>query len=532
MRHAFVRLITTPSRYNHTIMSHIHQQQRTFATRSSALTTKHLKDTTLLREACLIGGDWIDATSTQNAIEVFNPSTGEYIGQIPNLTEAQVIQSIERSHAAQLKWAELTGHARGALIRKWHDLVAAHTDDLAHLMSLEQGRPLVEAKGEIAYANSFLDQYASEASRQYGDVIPSPSSSTRILVGYQPVGVVGAITPWNFPAAMITRKVGAALAAGCTAVLKPSELTPFTAMALADLALRAGIPVGVLQLVTGDAAMIGNIMTSHRLVRKITFTGSTRVGKLLISQSADTVKRLSMELGGNAPFIVFKDADLQKAVEGAVMNKFRNCGQTCVTANRFFVHTSLYESFVEQLVEHVRTIKVGDGLVPGVTVGPLINEAAVKKCEDLVKQAVDSGARVQIGGKRLTHADSSAIPEKNAGRFYAPTVVSDCEYSIDAFSHEVFGPVAFVYRFDDTEAVLDAANDTTAGLAAYIYTENSRLINRSFERLHFGMIAANQPGVSAASAPFGGMKESGFGREGAHVGLKDYLEMKTFHIAV
>jgi len=492
-----------------------------------------LSQPNIFHEANLIGENWRKIeTGAKNSIPVKNPSTGKFIGNIPAITELELNACIEKSHHAQIAWARSTSHSRGEILKKWFELIKHHERDIGIIMSAEQGKPLKEAIGEVQYAAGFLDVYSNEASRQFGEIIPSPSSTSRILVSYQPVGVVGAITPWNFPAAMITRKVGAAIAAGCSVVLKPSELTPFTAFALADLALQAGLPAGVLQMVTGDAAMIGKVLTSHPIIRKIAFTGSTKIGKLLISQSAASVKRTSMELGGNAPFIVFKDANISTAVDGIFANKFRNCGQTCVTANRIFVHSEIYEEVAKKLTEKVKNIKVGDGLTEGVTAGPLINKQAIKKVEDHVRDALEKGGKLLTGGRRLNHEDCKEIPVDNAGLFYSPTVITEANNSMAAFDEETFGPIAFLYKFDEEEKVLSAANSTSAGLAAYIYTTNIGLISRSLDSLNFGMIGVNQPSVSVPTAPFGGMKESGYGREGSHHGLKDYLEMKTFHIAV
>ena len=399
-------------------------------------------------------------------------------------------------------------------------------------MTCEQGKPHAEAIGEVQYAASFIDEYASEATRQYGDVIPSPNPRSRILVTHQPVGVVAAITPWNFPAAMITRKAGAAIAAGCSVVLKPSELTPFTALALCELALRAGLPANVFQVLTGDATVIGGVLSSHELIRKLTFTGSTRVGKLLIAQTASTVKRTSMELGGNAPLIVFDDADVGEAVAGIMASKFRNCGQTCVTVNRVFVHSALLDEVVRRVEAEMRKLRVGDGMAEGSVLGPLINEAAVDKCERLIADAVSKGARLQYGGRRLTAADSPLIPVNASRLYFAPTLVLDTPHSADAFQEETFGPVAFVYSFDSEDEAVAAANNTRAGLAAYVYTRDIKRVARVVSALEYGMVGVNQGGVSLAAAPFGGVKESGFGREGSRYGLKDYLDMKTWHIAV
>ena len=399
-------------------------------------------------------------------------------------------------------------------------------------MTAEQGKPHKEAMGEIAYAAGFLDVYASEATRQYGDIIPSPSKQSQIMVTYQPVGVVAAITPWNFPAAMITRKVGAAIAAGCSVLLKPSELTPLTALALCELALRAGLPADVFQVVTGDASVIGPIMSQHPLVRKLTFTGSTRVGKLLMEQCASTVKRTSMELGGNAPLIVFDDADVSEAVKGVMASKFRNCGQTCVTSNRIYVHTAVMDQLVAALEKEIKSVKVGEGMTDGSAVGPLINEAAVDKCERHIKDALAKGAKLLYGGKRLSHSDSPLIPANASNLFFSPTLVTNTPTDTEAFQEETFGPVAFLYPFSSEEEVVRSANNTRAGLAAYVYSRDIKRVARVVAALEYGMVGVNQGSVSVPTAPFGGMKESGYGREGSHYGLHDYLDMKTVHVAV
>ena len=436
------------------------------------------------------------------------------------------------SHAAQREWATKTATERSAVLRRWFSLMQQHEVDLGAIMTLEQGKPHKEAIGEIAYAAGFIDVYASEATRQFGDLIPSPSRHSSIAVTYQPVGVVAAITPWNFPAAMITRKVGAAIAAGCSVLLKPSELTPFTALALCELALRAGLPADVFQVLTGEASVIGPILSSHELIRKLTFTGSTRVGKLLMAQCASTVKRTSMELGGNAPFIVFDDADLSEAVKGIMASKFRNCGQTCVTSNRIYVHSSVMDELVKAVHAEIRQLKVGDGMADGSVVGPLINEAAVDKCERQINDALAKGAKLLHGGKRLTAADSPLIPANASKLYFSPTLVINTPTSSDAFQEETFGPVAFIYPFHSEEEVVRSANDTRAGLAAYVYTRDIKRVARVVGALEYGMVGVNQGSVSVPTAPFGGMKESGYGREGSHYGLHDYLDMKTVHVAI
>ena len=490
-----------------------------------------LKRAALFREAAYLCGAWTEA-AVGSSIEVRNPSTAAVIGRVPSVGAAEARAAVEASARAQADWAQRTAAERGRVVRRWGELMAAHEADLGTLMTLEQGKPRPEAVSEVQYAAGFLELYAGEATRQFGDVIPSPSPHSRISVTLEPVGVVAAITPWNFPAAMVTRKVGAAIAAGCSVLLKPSELTPFSALALCELALQAGLPPSVFQVLTGDAAVLGPMLTSHPLVRKVTFTGSTRVGKLLIAQSASTVKRTSMELGGNAPLIVFEDADVDGAVQGIMASKFRNCGQACVTVNRIFVHERVLQRVLDGLQRAMQGLAVGDGFAEGSVIGPLINAAAVEKVERHVKDALSKGARLVLGGRRLTHADSPRIPERSAGLYYAPTLVVDCTAEMEAFHEETFGPAAFVYAFADEADVLRQANDTRAGLAAYFYTRDIARVNRVGRALEYGMVGVNQGSVSVPAAPFGGIKESGFGREGSHHGLRDYLNMKTTHLNV
>ena len=494
--------------------------------------TSHLKERSLFREGNYLCASWLSSSSAASTVPVVNPSTGALIGHIPAVTAEQLQSAVTASYSAQKQWAAKTAAERGAVLRRWFLLMQQYEVDLGAIMTCEQGKPHQEAIGEIAYAAGFLDVYASEATRQFGDIIPSPTPHSRILVTHQPVGVVAAITPWNFPAAMITRKVGAAIAAGCTVVLKPSELTPFTALALCELALRAGLPPNVFQVVTGDASVIGPILSSHELIRKLTFTGSTRVGKLLMAQCALTVKRTSMELGGNAPLIVFDDADVNEAVKGIMASKFRNCGQTCVTSNRIYVHTEVMDEVVRAVEAEMRQLKVGDGMAAGSVVGPLINEAAVEKCERHIADAVSKGAKLIVGGKRMTAADSALIPANASNLYFSPTLVINTPTSSEAFQEETFGPVAFIYPFSSEQEVVNSANNTRAGLAAYVFTRDIKRVSRVVSALEYGMVGVNQGGVSVPTAPFGGMKESGFGREGSHYGLHDYLDMKTWHIAV
>jgi len=474
-----------------------------------------IADHTLFRSRCYVDGEWV-AAQGGGVIPIVNPSTGKRIGSVPKLDEAEVRRAIEAAHAAFPPWRAKTAKERAAVLRRWHDLIMAAQEDLARLMTAEQGKPLAEARGEIAYASSFVEWSAEEAKRVYGDVIPASRNDTRILVLKEPIGVCAAITPWNFPAAMITRKTAPALAAGCTVVLKPASATPFSALALAELADRAGIPRGVFNVVTGDARTVGTELATNPMVRKLTFTGSTAIGKLLMKQCAGTVKKLSLELGGHAPFIVFDDADLDAAAEGALQSKYRNAGQTCVCANRLLVQERVYDTFTAKLTERVRSLRVGDGLEPGVTIGPLIDAEAFAKVEEHVSDAVDKGARVLIGGK----------PHARGGLFFEPTVLADATASMKITREETFGPVAPLYRFrNDSEAVA-MANDTPYGLAAYVYSRDVGRIFRAAETLEYGIIGINSGMISTEVAPFGGMKESGIGREGGKYGINEFLETK------
>jgi succinate-semialdehyde dehydrogenase/glutarate-semialdehyde dehydrogenase len=474
-----------------------------------------LVDGNLFRLRCYIDGAWVEAQDG-DVVPVFNPSTGKHIGSVPKLGRADARRAIEAAHAAFPSWRAKTARERAAALRRWHDLMLVAQEDLARLMTAEQGKPLAEARGEIAYAASFVEWFAEEATRVYGDVIPPHQPDKRNLVFREPIGVCAAITPWNFPAAMITRKTAPALAVGCTVVLKPASATPFSALALAELADRAGIPRGVFNVVTGDAAAVGTELASNPMVRKLTFTGSTETGKLLMQQCAGTVKKLSLELGGHAPFIVFDDADLDAAAEGAMQSKYRNAGQTCVCANRMLVQEKVYDAFAATLTERVRSLQVGDGMEPGATIGPLINAEALAKVEDHVSDAVGKGARVLIGGKR--HA--------RGGLFYEPTVLADVLPSMKITREETFGPVAPLYRFrNDAEAVA-MANDTAYGLAAYFYSRDVGRIFRAAEALEYGIIGVNTGMISTEVAPFGGMKESGIGREGGKYGIDEFLEIK------
>ncbi len=474
-----------------------------------------LKDSSLLRDACYIGGEWVAADSGA-AIKVDNPANGGLVGSVPNMGAGETKRAIEQANAALPAWRAKTAKERSAILRKWFDLMMANQEDLAMIMTAEQGKPLAESRGEIAYAASFIEWFAEEGKRVYGDTIPPFTSDRRIVVLKQPIGVCAAITPWNFPAAMITRKAGPALAAGCTMVVKPASQTPLSALALAVLAERAGVPKGVFSVVTGSASAIGAEMTSNPIIRKVTFTGSTEIGKKLMEQSASTVKRTSMELGGNAPFIVFDDADIDAAVKGAMASKYRNAGQTCVCVNRIFAQDGIYDAFVEKLSQAVRDLKVGDGFGEGVTIGPLINMAAVEKVEEHIADATKKGARVAIGGHR--HA---------LGRtFFEPTVLTGTTPDMQIFREETFGPVAPVFRFKTEEEAIRLANDTEFGLAAYFYGRDIGRVWRVAEALEYGMVGINEGIISTEVAPFGGVKESGNGREGSKYGIEDYLEIK------
>jgi succinate-semialdehyde dehydrogenase/glutarate-semialdehyde dehydrogenase len=475
-----------------------------------------LKDPELWRRGAFVGGEWIDATP-HGTYALRNPATDETLVELPRFKEAETANAIDVAHKAFLTWRQTTAKARSEILRRWYELMLRHRDDLATLITLEEGKPLAEAKVEIDYAASFLQWFSEEAKRVRGDVIPAPRETARIVVLKEPIGVCAAITPWNFPAAMITRKAGPALAAGCSMVVKPASQTPLTALALAELARRAGVPAGVFNVVTGnDTRAIGNQLTSHPLVRKITFTGSTEVGRVLLAQAASTIKKCSMELGGNAPFIVFDDADLEAAVEGALQSKYRNTGQTCVCANRFLVQDGVYEEFTARLAQAVSALKVGDGFTPGVAQGPLIDRNALEKVEQHVADATSKGARIVIGGKR--HA--------LGGTFYEPTILANATTAMQLAREETFGPVAPLFRFAADDDAIRIANDTEFGLASYFYSRDNRRIWRAAERLEYGMVGVNTGIISTEVAPFGGMKESGIGREGSKYGIEEYVEVK------
>ncbi|OJA04377.1 NAD-dependent succinate-semialdehyde dehydrogenase [Halomonas sp. QHL1] len=475
-----------------------------------------LKETQLYCPFAYIDGSWVAADSGEQ-ITVLNPATGEAIGDIPRLGKAETERAIDAADAALPAWRALTAQERADLLLKWHDLMLEHQQDLAMLMTYEQGKPLKEAAGEIAYAASFLRWFAEEARRVYGETIPAANANQRIVVTKQPVGVVGAITPWNFPAAMITRKAGAALAAGCTIVVKPASQTPFSATALALLAERAGIPRGVFNVVPGSASDIAQAMTQSPKVRKITFTGSTEVGRKLMAQAAEHIQKISLELGGNAPFIVFEDADLDAAVEGAMAAKFRNAGQTCVCTNRFLVQSSVINAFCEKLAVAMNSeLHVGDGTKPNINIGPLIDHNAVKKVSEHVQDAIDNGAELLLGGH----------PHPLGGNFFTPTLISFATDKMKVAHEETFGPLAAVFPFDDEETAIEMANDTQYGLASYFYSRDLARVWRVAEALEYGMVGINTGAISNAAAPFGGVKASGLGREGGHQGLEEYLETK------
>ena len=474
-----------------------------------------LKDPSLLRQQCLVDGKWIDADGART-FAVRNPATSRTIGTIPHLGADETRRAIEAAERAFPAWAAKTAKERSNVLRRWFDLLIANVDDLALILTTEQGKPLAESKGEVTIGAAYVEWFAEEARRVYGDVIPTNASDRRLVVLKQPVGVCAAITPWNFPSSMITRKVSPALAAGCTVVIKPAEATPYSALALAELAQRAGFPPGVLNVVTGDARAIGGEMCANPAVRKLSFTGSTEVGRILMKQVAPTVKKLSLELGGNAPFVVFDDADLDAAADGAIVSKYRNSGQTCVCANRFLVHEKVYDAFAAKLAERVRKLKVGPGTEAGVMQGPLINEDAVAKAEDHIRDATAHGAKVLVGGKR--HA--------LGGTFFEPTVLTDVPKTAKIFREETFGPVAPLIRFRTDAEAVELANDTEFGLASYFYARDLARVWRVAEGLEYGMVGVNTGLITTEVAPFGGVKQSGLGREGSRYGIDEYVEIK------
>ncbi|MBY0334543.1 MAG: NAD-dependent succinate-semialdehyde dehydrogenase [Acetobacteraceae bacterium] len=484
-----------------------------------AIATLPLKDPDLFRQANCIDGQWVQADSGRT-IAVRNPATGEVIGNVPAMGTAETRRAIEAAHRAQGAWRAMLAKERSAILRRLNDLMLANADDLAAIMTAEQGKPLAESKGEIAYAASFIEWFAEEAKRVYGDTIPQNAKGRRIIVTKEPIGVFAAITPWNFPAAMITRKTGPGWAAGCTGVIRPASQTPFSALAIAVLAERAGMPPGVCNVITGPSGEAGKELTSNPLVRKLTFTGSTEVGRILLAQCAQTIKKTSMELGGNAPFIVFDDADLDQAVVGAMASKYRNTGQTCVCANRILVQDGVYDAFAAKLKAAVEALKVGNGMEPGVTQGPLINADAVKKVEEHIADATAKGATIVTGGKR----------HGNGGNFFEPTILANVPREAMIFTEETFGPVAPLFRFHTEEEAIQLANDTPFGLAAYFYARDVGRIFRVAEAIESGMIGINEGLISTEVAPFGGVKESGLGREGSKYGIDEYLEVKYLAI--
>jgi len=480
-----------------------------------------LNDPTLFRQQAFIDGQWRDALSGE-VITVTNPANDQRLGSVPKMGAEETHEAIDAANRALPAWRALTAKERATILRRWFDLIMANQDDLARVMTLEQGKPLAEAKGEIGYAASFIEWFAEEGKRVYGDTIPGHQADKRLIVIKQPIGVTAAITPWNFPAAMITRKAGPALAAGCTMVLKPASQTPFSALALAELARRAGIPDGVFSVVTGSAGAVGNALTSNPLVRKLSFTGSTEIGRQLMAQCAQDIKKVSLELGGNAPFIVFDDADLDKAVEGALASKFRNAGQTCVCANRLYVQEGVYDRFAEKLQQAVEKLRLGDGLQSGVTTGPLIDDKAVAKVQEHIADALAKGARIMTGGK----------VHELGGNFFQPTILLDVPDSAKVAKEETFGPLAPLFRFKDEADVIRQANDTEFGLAAYFYARDLSRVFRVGEALEYGIVGINTGLISNEVAPFGGVKASGLGREGSKYGIDDYLEIKYMCIGL
>ena len=480
-----------------------------------------INDPTLFRQQAMINGRWRDA-SGKETLAVTNPANGQPLGNVPKMGAGETREAIDAAARALPAWRALTAKERSSILRRWFELMMEHQDDLARLMTLEQGKPLAEAKGEISYAASFIEWFAEEGKRIYGDTIPGHQADKRLLVIKQPIGVTAAITPWNFPSAMITRKAGPALAAGCTMVLKPASQTPFSALALAELANRAGIPEGVFNVVTGSASEVGGELTGNPLVRKLSFTGSTEIGRQLMEQCAKDIKKVSLELGGNAPFIVFDDADLDKAVEGALASKFRNAGQTCVCANRLYVQDSVYDRFAEKLQQAVSKLQIGDGLQPNVTIGPLIDEKAIAKVQEHIADALGKGARVVTGGK----------VHELGGNFFQPTILVDVPGDAKVAKEETFGPLAPLFRFKDEADVIAQANDTEFGLAAYFYARDLGRVFRVGEALEYGIIGINTGLISTEVAPFGGVKSSGLGREGSKYGIEDYLEIKYMCIGI
>ena len=474
----------------------------------------NLKNQNLFSEKNFINGKLVDA---KDKIAVFNPSNGDLIGEVPNLDSSDLKSTITHAQNAFEKWSKLAGKERAKILYKWYELILANQEDLAQILTLEQGKPLAEARGEIVYGANFIEWFSEEAKRTYGDTIPAPKQNQKIITFLEPVGVVAAITPWNFPSAMITRKAAAAMAVGCSVILKPSELTPFSAIALAVLAKEAGIPDGVFNVVTGDAQAIGEEFCQNKIIRKISFTGSTRVGKLLNRECADDLKRISLELGGSAPFIVFADADLDKAIAGLMHAKFRNGGQACTCVNRIFVEEKIHDQFVKKLIDEVKKLKIGDGFEASSNIGPMISNLAVEKVERLIADAIKNGAKCEIGGKKIS------------GQFFAPTVLTKVKPDMQIAIEEIFGAVAAIQKFTDEAEVIKLANNTEYGLGSYLYTKDNARIWRITEALQFGMVAINECTFATEVAPFGGIKHSGFGREGSHLGILEFSQVKTLH---
>ncbi|TCS37852.1 succinate semialdehyde dehydrogenase [Paucimonas lemoignei] len=474
-----------------------------------------LRDPSLFRQQAYIGGEWCDA-NTGATLAVTNPADGSVLGSVPDMGQAETREAIAAAERALPAWRARTGKERGTILRRWQDLIEENLEDLALLMTLEQGKPLAEARGEIRYALSFVEWFSEEAKRVYGDVLPATRGDQRLLAFRQPIGVCAAITAWNFPSALVTRKVSPALAAGCTVVLKPAELTPYSALALIELAERAGVPKGVFNIVTGNPVAIGGELTANPTVRKLTFTGSTATGRLLMQQSAANIKKLSLELGGNAPFIVFDDADLEQAIEGLMASKFRNAGQTCVCANRIYVHEAVFDDFAGRLARRVAAFKVGNGLEAEVEQGPLIDGRALQKVQRLVDDAVAKGAQVHVGGK----------PHALGGTFFEPTLLSGITADMEIAHEEIFGPVLGLVKFSSESEVIAMANDSETGLAAYFYSENLARVWRVMEALEYGMVGVNTGMISNEVGPFGGIKESGLGREGSKYGIEEFMELK------
>lgn len=482
-----------------------------------------LKDPSLLIDKALIAGGWIERSDSGRTFDVTNPSTGELIATLPDMSRAETARAIDAAYKAQKEWVKKTGKERAAVLRRLYDLMVANADDLATILTMEMGKPLAEAKGEILYGASYVEWFGEEAKRIYGDTIPGHQADKRIIVIKQPVGVVAAITPWNFPNAMLARKFAPAIAAGCAMISKPAAETPLSALALAELAERAGLPAGVFNVVTStDSASVGKEFTENDKVRKLTFTGSTAVGKILMRQGAEQIMKLGLELGGNAPFIVFDDADLDAAVEGAMVSKYRNNGQTCVCANRLYVQSGVYDAFAAKLAEKVATMKVGDGFEEGVSAGPLISDKAVAKVEEHVADAIEKGAMVAVGGK----------PHEKGGLFFQPTILTGVTTEMKVAREETFGPVAPLFRFDTEEDVIEMANNTEFGLASYFYSKDMSKIFRVAEALEYGMVGINTGLISTEVAPFGGVKQSGQGREGSKYGIDDYVEIKYLCLSI